>query len=120
MELKHGDKQQTFGTGAKRDEETGKPQFSLISPYMLTRLAEWLTKAVPHYGKDNWAKGLPLRRTWDSLMRHLIAVWEGKHDEDHEAALLCNVMFFIDTKHRVQEGQLPAVLDDMPTYCKEK
>ena len=40
----------------------------------------------------------------------------GKDDEDHEAALVCNIMFYMHSKEMIEKGLLPAELDDMIPY----
>jgi hypothetical protein len=84
-----------FGTGAKRDTDTGKGNPHLISTHMLRRLAVHLQKGAAKYDAWNWAKGIPVTRCMDSAMRHWMSYMEGKRDEDHLAAIIFNVMAVI-------------------------
>jgi len=82
----------------------------------LRRLVAWLDLGAQKYNPRNWERGIPLARTTESTMRHMIAVAAGDDDEDHAAAVLCNLMFLAHTETMVKRGVLPAELDDMPRY----
>jgi hypothetical protein len=82
---------QSFETGARRDTQTGKPRFGLIPAYPLRRLAMHYTNGADKYGENNWTKGMPMSRTWESLERHVNAYKEGENKEDHLAAIAWNV-----------------------------
>jgi hypothetical protein len=133
-----------FNTGALRDSEANKLDFSYISPAFLEEVGfgtdslysrfamalgsfilhgpycdqadvlDRLTKELMHrvgyerliarlkeagkvYGKSNWTKGQDYNRLIRSMLRHLYACEHGKltEPEDHEAAILCNVMFLL-------------------------
>ena len=114
--LKSSGQQQSFNTGAVRDISTDKPRPELISPYFEERLGNWLSRGAQRYEARNWEKGIPIERCIASLQRHLIAVKKGKVDEDHEAAIACNIMFIIHYQEMIKMGKLPAELDDMPHY----
>jgi hypothetical protein len=82
----------------------------------LSRLVAWLDLGAKKYDARNWEKGIPLGRTVESAMRHMIAVARGDDDEDHAAAVLCNLMFLAHTETMIERGVLPQELDDMPRY----
>ena len=44
----------------------------------------------------------------------------GDTDEDHAAAIACNIMFFIHTKEMIDRGLLPKELDDLPSYTPKE
>jgi hypothetical protein len=113
-------KRQEFNTGAVRDTADGKPKLSLISPIFVTRLGNWLTEGAKKYDDRNWEKGINLGRTMDSLLRHTFQFIEGNRDEDHLAAMACNVMFLIHTEEMVNRGVLPKDLNDLPNYLGEQ
>ena len=71
-------------------------------------------KGARKYAARNWEMGMPLSEFFNSAQRHADKMLAGYTDEDHEAAWLWNVMHFIETKHRINLGMLPAELDDMP------
>ena len=48
-----------------------------------------------HYGKENWVKGMPYCRTADSIIRHIYLWLAGDEEEDHLAAIGCNIMFLM-------------------------
>jgi len=104
---------QSFATGSVRDIEVGKGNPSLIPTYPLRRLSIHYENGSKKYGSWNWMLGQPLSRYIDSLIRHVWAVQDGLDDEDHEAAVLWNMMSFMVTKKLIDEGQLPKELDDM-------
>ncbi len=90
--MRHGDSKTTFNTGAQRDTAEGKGRPSLISPALIHRLGVLLEKGAEHYGADNWAKGMPYRRTADSMIRHIFQWLAGDHEEDHLAAVCFGAM----------------------------
>lgn len=116
-----------FETGAQRDSATGKGCPAHFSPLAMQRIAKLLERGAfgdgtkPGYGALNYAKGMPLMRTMDSLMRHVYQYLEGDKTEDHLAAVIFNAMAMIHTEDGIRRGILPASLDDMPSYIpKEK
>lgn len=114
--LKDSGKEQTFSTGAVRDDVGDKPSLELISPIFEQRLGQWLTEGAKRYARRNWEKGIPMERTLGSLKRHVNAYQEGKTDEDHLAAIACNVMFLIHTEEMIKRGKLPDDLNYCPDY----
>jgi len=111
---------QSFKTGAVRDTTEDKPRPELISPYFEERLANWLTKGAKKYESRNWEKGIPISRCVASLKRHTNAFMKGLTDEDHEAAIACNIMFIIHYQEMIQRNKMSEEIDDMPHYEDEK
>lgn len=103
-----------FQTGARRDSNTGKGLPSRIPPAALRRLARRFEAGEPKYGEWNWRKGMPISNLADSAIRHLWSAMEGDASEDHLAAALWNVVVWIDTSERIERGELPAELDNLP------
>lgn len=102
-----------FGTGSVRDQAEGKGRYDLLEPYAIRRLAQHFENGAKKYGDNNWKLGQPLSVYLDSGIRHGFNLLEGKTDEDHAAAMAWNAMAFISTKRWVDEGTLPAELDDI-------
>lgn len=111
--LKDSGKRETFSTKAVRDTREGKGRFDLISPRFLRRLAVVLEKGAAKYGDRNWEKGIPLGRYLDSALRHIANVLDGKRDEDHATQAAWNLHAFIHTAEMIEDGRLPAALDDI-------
>jgi hypothetical protein len=111
-----GKEHRKFETGAERDSEEGKGLPALISPIFTDRLAKHLEAGAAKYEARNWEKGIPVEASLNSLERHVIAIKEGRNDEDHMAAIACNIMFMIHTKEMVERGLLPKSLDFNPNY----
>lgn len=91
---------QDFDTGARRDTQDDKPRFGLIPLAPLTRLAWHFTNGAKKYGENNWTKGMPYSRFYESTYRHLVAWANGDESEDHLAAVAWNafaVMHFQET-----------------------
>lgn len=110
--VKDSGARQEFDTGAKRDTQDGKPRFGLIPVHPLTRLATHYTNGAVKYGENNWTKGMPISRFYESLYRHLIAFAEGDTSEDHLAAVAWNafaIMYF-------QNDERWEDLNDMADY----
>ena len=101
---------ETFESGAVRDTTIGKPRPELISPFFIERLAKALAIGAKKYDDDNWSKGIPMRRCLASLERHIMKFKMGKTDEDHLAAVACNIMFMIHF------DEVRPDLNDMPYY----
>jgi hypothetical protein len=108
-----GEERQEFGTGSVRDTREGKGRFDLIPTYPMRRLARHFENGAKKYGERNWEKGQPLSRYLDSAERHLMAVKDGDWDEDHEAAVIWNMMAFLATKDWIDRGVLGKQLDDL-------
>lgn len=117
--MKDSGKRQGFSTGSVRDTNEGKPRYDLLSPISLYRLAMWTGKGIEKYGERNWEKGQPLARFIESLERHLQKMKVGLEDEDHEAAVMWNIMAYIHTKYLIKIGELPKELDNFPKYNEE-
>ena len=115
-QMKDSGERQQFTTGAVRDTAAGKPRPDLISPHANLREGAWLALGAQKYAVDNWAKGIPIRRCFASMMRHAEAYKLGLRDEDHMAAIRCNAGFIIHYEEEIKADRLPADLDDMPHY----
>ena len=109
--------QRTFQTGAKRDTDAGKPRMDLIPPELLTALGNVFRDGAVHYGEHNWEKGIPLNEHIASLLRHVVAVMQGDHSENHDEKMASNVAMFIATARRIEQGKLPRELDTIG-WCK--
>jgi hypothetical protein len=112
-------KRQEFNTGSVRDTNENKARFDLITPLALHRLAMHYSNGAKKYGDRNWEKGQPLSRYIESAERHLFKLKMGFTDEDHESALVWNIMAYTHTKMMIQAGALPKELDNMPNYTNE-
>lgn len=108
-----GDRSQ-FKTGAQRDAMVGKGLPSLIPPAALRSLAKRFEDGAIKYTRLNWLKGIPLSRFQDAIMRHTLAAAEGQTDEDHFGAIMWNAAAWLETDRRIQSGELPAELNDLP------
>jgi len=108
--------QQEFATGAVRNTAAGKPLIGNISPFFLQHLGDWLAENAEENGGKypmyNWEKGIPVRRCYESLMRHLNCFARGKTDEPHLAAAGFNIMLIDHVLTCIDLGLLPAELDD--------
>ena len=86
---------------------------------VMKRLAKHYQNGAKKYSKNNWRKGQPISRYYDSSMRHLWALMDDKTEEDHAAALLWNLIAIIQTKIDVQKGLLSTELNDYPFTIEE-
>jgi hypothetical protein len=116
MEIKSTGEEQSFSTGAVRDCIDNKPSLELISPFFERRLGDWLRKGAERYEHRNWEKGMPIERCLGSLKRHVASYQAGEKDEDHIAAVACNVMFIIHYEEMIKRGVLPEELGYYPEY----
>lgn len=106
-------KRQDFITGSRRDVQKGKGRFDLIPVCPMFRVAEHYENGAVKYGDWNWIKGQPLSIYLNSLERHLMKVKRGDTDEDHEAAVIWNMLSFMETSRLIKSGKLPAELNDV-------
>jgi len=91
-----GARTQYGANGAMREVVEGKGRYDLISPFMLDELAKWLELGAKKYADRNWEKGgIPISRYYDSALRHLVKSIMGMTDENHEAAVIFNIMAII-------------------------
>ncbi|KKL27591.1 hypothetical protein LCGC14_2383630 [marine sediment metagenome] len=119
MTMRHGNEKTEFETGAHRDTDEGKGKPSLISPVLIHRLGVLLAKGAKHYGADNWTKGMPFRRTLDSIVRHTFLELAGDTAEDHAAAIAFGAMCLMHFQEGIKNGSLPASLDDRNPELKK-
>lgn len=112
-EVKDSGKREEFSTGSRRDIRDGKGRYDLIPPYFIKRLAKHYENGAKKYGDRNWEKGQPISRYFDSALRHLFNALENKEDEDHLTACIWNVIAIIETKNRIENGELPEELNDL-------
>lgn len=108
-----GGPREEFESGSVRDTEDGKGAFDLLPPGPLRRLAVHYQNGAKKYSRRNWEKGQRLGRYLSSAMRHIMSILEGKHDEDHEAAVAWNMFAFMFTADKIRQGKLPKELDDL-------
>jgi len=116
--IKDSGKRKVFESGANRDIRKNKGRFDLLPPAAIRALAIHFEKGAVKYGDRNWEKGLPVARFLDSAMRHIFQFLEGKDDENHLVSALWNIACTYETIIRIQRGDLPAELYDLPKKAK--
>ena len=89
-----------------------------LSPLFLQRLGMHLMRGSLKYSEMNWALGIPIKRSYASLKRHIDQVTCGDMDEDHHGAVACNLMFIIHTLEAIERKILPATLNDIYDWSK--
>jgi len=85
--------------------------------YGQDRLQKWLEEGAKKYDEWNWAKGMFISRTLDSFWRHAEKVVDALDDEDHPAALMCNVMFALHYDRAIVGGILDPKWDDLNDFA---
>ena len=79
-----------------------------------SQLHEWhlqVGQVVPPMLRE---RGIPLHRFVDSGLRHAMKHLRGDKDEPHLAMACWNFLCCLDTQMRIEEGLLPAELNDLP------
>lgn len=109
-----------FSTGAKKQAAAGKGMPVLIPPDATMELAKHFEDGAETHGARNWEKGIPLSEIMNSLLRHIYAEIEGDTGESHDRALAWNALVYLATKKRIQRGQLPMELADIPALGEIK
>jgi len=120
MALKDSGTRREFGTGAVRDAEEGKGRMDLLPFFSICELAKHFEAGAKKYSDNNWREGVPLSSYYDSALRHLMKAGMGYTDEPHMTAALWNISCYIETKKRIDMGQLPKELDDFPYVRMEE
>ncbi len=103
---------ETFSTGAQRDTQTSKLRYDLIPIGALEALAKVYTDGAVKYGDNNWQKGMPFKRVYASLLRHVFAWAAGDTTERHMANAAWNCFALLHYEDMVELGVLPPELDD--------
>jgi len=107
-------------SGAKRDDNTGKGAYELISPLALKRLAGVYERGAKQKGARNWEHGIPFSRCMQSAIRHIFQYLEGMRDEDHLMQACWNLIAIAHFEECIKRGKLPKELNDLPNYMEEK
>jgi len=113
-------KKRKFSTGAKRQSAKGKGTPVLIPPEPMIELAKHFEGGAEIYGPRNWEKGLPLSEIMNSTLRHGEQEKLGLTDEQHDIAMMWNIVIYVATKIRIRRGLLPKELDDIPSYIPKR
>ena len=112
-------KTREFSTGAKKQAAVGKGTPVLVPGDAILDVAIHFEKGAVVHGARNWEKGIPLSELLNSLERHLQQEKLGLTDEPHARALAWNAIVYLATKLRIERGQLPAELNDVPGLVVE-
>lgn len=67
-------------TGLRLDE--GKSRVDLIPAEVLMSLGDLYREGAKKYSDDNWRKGIPYKRMYGSLLRHLLKWWAGSEIDE--------------------------------------
>ena len=118
--IKDSGDRRKFDTGSQRDMPVGKGRLDLVFWYTILELSKHFEQGAAKYEKNNWRKGQPLSVYFDSAMRHMTKYACGYTDERHDLAAMWNIGCLIETKKRVDMGQLPKELDDFPYVQMEE
>jgi hypothetical protein len=114
MEFKDSGTRSDFGTGAVRDAQAGKGRMDLMPVRALIEVSKIMETGARKYAARNWEQGIPLSRFMDSGLRHALKWLRGDRDEPHLAMACWNFLCLLDTQARIEEGLLPAELNDLP------
>lgn len=72
-------------------ETNGKLEYELDWSF-ITDMAKRMAENKTKYGKYNWKKPIDKEQLKQALFRHVLAIMEGKTNENHFAAISCNAM----------------------------
>jgi hypothetical protein len=118
--IKDSGERSQFSTGAQRDCQAGKGRMDLLPFRALIAVAKVYEEGAKKYNDNNWRKGIPLSRYVDSGTRHLAKWMIGWRDEPHLAQACWNLLWLIETSQMIEEGLLPAELNDLPYHTIEQ
>jgi hypothetical protein len=99
--------------------DTEEIRVDLIPELILNRLGGLYYRGALKYGINNYQKGMPLSRYYQSLLRHLIQWVAGDSSEDHLSSVIWNVASIMWTEHAIKSGQLNSDLADVGVLFNE-
>lgn len=76
------------------DNWAGEPESMFLD------VAKHFEDGAAKYGDNNWKKGIPCERYFDSAIRHYLKYLRGDTDEPHDRAFVWNVICCIWTQNR--------------------
>lgn len=112
--LKDSGTRTKFSTGAVRDAQEDKGRCDLLPVRAIIAVSKIFENGAKKYGENNWRKGIPLSRYMDSGLRHALKYLRGDRDEDHLSQAIWNLMCLSETQSMIEEGLLPADLNNLP------
>lgn len=98
-------KMKDFGTGAVREDKSGKGRMDLLPMCALIRLSKHYEAGTAAHGERNWEKGIPMHSFLDSALRHLAKYMDGQTDEDHLCAAAWNILGAMWTEEKRPDMQ---------------
>ena len=118
--IKDSGEKQVACTGASRSSRKGRGTASLLPFDAMMELAKHFQEGAEIHAPRTWEQGLPLSWYVDSTISHLAAIMAGETDESHERAFAWNAVCFLATWKRIENGTLPAELDDLPHHVASR
>ena len=94
-----------FSTGARRDDDTGKPKLTYIPWDIMDRVANHYERGALKYSDENWRRGIPSSTVLDSLMRHVRQYYMGCEDDDHLSAIVFNALCLIYNEDKKTDNE---------------
>lgn len=111
--IKDSGERSEFATGAVRDCHSGKGRMDLLPVSAIIEVSKIFEEGAEKYEARNWEKGIPMSRFIDSGLRHAMKWLRGDRDEPHLAQACWNFLCGLDTLKRIEQGILPADLNDI-------
>lgn len=111
----------SYSTGAKREDKALKGRMDLLPWMALIEVAKHFEQGCENHGERNWEQGLPLSSYVSSEARHLGQVVADVQSETedkmyHLRANAWNAICLLQTYMWIEQGVLPAELNDLPSY----
>ena len=92
--------------GAVRQVSAGKGRYDLIPPMVIKRDAQLYESGAKAYDENNWTKGIPSTRFFESAKRHLDDYLLTR-DEDNLAAARWNIAGIMYNEYMAEQGDWP-------------
>ena len=92
--------------------EYANNEYTTYPPPLMLRFGALMASGAKHYGADNWRKGMPFSRVYQSLLRHVYQWLNTDTGEDHFVAVLFNLMCLYVY---LGDETLPTSLNDLET-----
>ena len=110
---------QKSSTGSLRFNK-GKPPVHLVPPSAITAMAKVLGYGAEKYAERNWELGANYSVPYSSMMRHLLAWWDGEENDPesglpHTYHILMNAAMLVEYEQTLGEE-----FDDRPDKDRKK
>jgi hypothetical protein len=119
MELKDSGVRELSRTGAMKEPTLGRGRMDLLPWEVIYDDARHYENGSKKYSPRNFELGLEFSKCFSSAIRHMMQFWLGDTSEPHLIAARWHMAALAFYMKRIEDGTLPASLDDRPKYGQQ-